>query len=237
MPGPPLDIASIRAFTFDCYGTLVNWERGILDALAPLARAAGVDADPQRLLESYARHESALEEGPYMPYRDVLRHAARRTLADFGVRAQESAADAFAHSLQDWPIFPDTIESLRTLARHAPLVITSNIDDDLFHATRFALHTDFAYVVTAQYCGSYKPNPRHFRVALALLGLAPGEVLHVAQSRYHDIAPARALGMRTCWINRRSGREGSGATPPPPPESTPDVECPDLATLASLVVR
>ncbi len=227
----PFASGQIAALTFDCYGTLIDWESGILAALMPILRDHEQVPPERDVLERYAHHESDLEAGPYMSYRDVLRHTVRRVCGDFGVHLVEDRANVLVQSLPDWPPFPDTVAALRSLAALRPLVVVSNTDDDLFRSTAFTLRTDFTWIVTAQYCRTYKPSPRHFRVALALLGLQPAQVLHVAQSRFHDIRPAKALGVRTCWINRRGDRPGAGATPPPPPDSEPDIELPDLASL------
>jgi 2-haloacid dehalogenase len=137
---------------------------------------------------------------------------------------------ALAASVGDWPPFPDTVEALQALADRFQLVILSNIDDDLFALSARHLGVAFAAIVTAQQVGSYKPDPRNFRALLARLDTAPDRVLHVAQSLFHDIAPANALGLTTVWVNRRHDRPGSGATPPA--TARPDLEVPDLRTLA-----
>lgn len=225
----------IAALTFDCYGTLVDWESGILRALKPLLAVHGVRLDDETLLARYAAYEAAEEGGEYQPYRDVLRGVVGRFAAGAGFTPEEKELDRLPTSLARWPLFADTRGALEALGERLPLVICSNVDDDLFEATQEALGVEFERVVTASYCRSYKPDPRHFRVALALLDLPASRVLHVAQSRFHDIAPARALGMRTAWINRTSRRPGVGVAPPPPAGSEPDLELPDLASLARLV--
>jgi 2-haloacid dehalogenase len=227
-----LDFDRFTYLTFDCYGTLIDWERGILGALRPVLDRHGIAISDDAALELYGELESAAERGPYLPYRDLL-----ATVMDgFGERlgfvpsADERAA--LAMSVGDWPPFPDTVAALRALADRFQLVILSNIDDDLFALSARHLGVAFAAVVTAQQVGSYKPDPRNFRALLARLDAAPDQVLHVAQSLFHDIAPANALGLTTVWVNRRHDWPGSGATPPA--TARPDLEVPDLRTLAHL---
>jgi 2-haloacid dehalogenase len=227
-----LDFDRFTYLTFDCYGTLIDWERGILAALRPVLDRHGIAIADDAALELYGELESAEERGPYRAYRDLL-----ATVMDgFGERlgfvpsADERAA--LAVSVGDWPPFPDTVEALRALTDRFRLVILSNIDDDLFALSARHLGVTFAAVVTAQQVGSYKPDPRNFRTLLARLGTTPDRVLHVAQSLFHDIAPANALGLTTVWVNRRHDRPGSGATPPA--TARPDLEVPDLRTLARL---
>jgi 2-haloacid dehalogenase len=227
-----LDFDRFTYLTFDCYGTLIDWERGILAALRPVLDRHGIAIADDAALELYGELESAAERGPYRAYRDLL-----ATVMDgFGERlgfvpsADERAA--LAVSVGDWPPFPDTVEALRALTDRFRLVILSNIDDDLFALSARHLGVTFAAVVTAQQVGSYKPDPRNFRTLLARLGTTPDRVLHVAQSLFHDIAPANALGLTTVWVNRRHDRPGSGATPPA--TARPDLEVPDLRTLARL---
>jgi len=229
-----LDLRRFDALTFDCYGTLVDWERGILDALGQLFAAHGV-ASPgdDALLERFGRAESEVQAGAFLSYRDVLRAVARRLSAEEGVTASEKETDAFAASVGAWPPFLDTVPALRALAGRYRLAVVSNVDDDLFAGTAARLGVAFDAVVTAQQVGSYKPAPAHFHEALARLRLPRERVLHVAQSLFHDVAPAKALGFACVWVNRRAGRAGSGATPPA--RATPDLEVPDLATLARLV--
>ncbi|MHB8644626.1 MAG: haloacid dehalogenase type II [Thermomicrobiales bacterium] len=227
-----LDFDRVTYLTFDCYGTLIDWERGILTALLPVLDRHGIVESDDATLERFGELESAAEQPPYRPYRDVL-----ATVMDgFGDRLGfvPTAADrgALAASVSDWPPFPDTVAALRALARRFRLVILSNIDDDLFAASARHLGVAFAAVITAQQVGSYKPDPRNFETLLTRLAVRPDQILHVAQSLFHDIAPANALGLTTVWVNRRHDRPGSGATPPA--TARPDLEVPDLATLARL---
>ena len=228
-----LDFGRFDALTFDCYGTLVDWERGILRALAPLFTSRGV-ASPgdDALLERFGRAESDVQAGPFLSYREVLRRVARRLSEEAGFRVSEEETSVFAASVGAWPLFADTVGALRAFAARFRLAVVSNVDDDLFAETAACLGVTFETVVTAQQVRSYKPAPAHFHEVLRRLALPRERVLHVAQSLHHDIAPARALGFACVWVNRRAGRAGSGATPPA--RATPDLEVSDLVTLARL---
>lgn len=219
--------------TFDCYGTLIDWESGIVNAMRPILEAHGVEQTDNQILDLFAELESKIQQPPYRSYRDVL----AAVLDGFGERhgfvPTEDERKAFSGSVVDWPAFPDSVAALADLAEHYKLVILSNVDDDLFQGSAERLQANFADVITAQQVGSYKPDPRNFEVLLERLNVPKSEILHVAQSLFHDIAPANAAGLDTVWINRRHGKEGFGATPPQ--EAQPDLELPDLASLARVV--
>ncbi|HEX5506558.1 MAG TPA: haloacid dehalogenase type II [Thermomicrobiales bacterium] len=218
--------------TFDCYGTLIDWERGILATLRPLLARHDAMLTDDQILELYGEFEAAAEAGPYQPYRDVLAAVVDGFGARLGFNPTAAERDALAASVGDWPAFPDTVDALHALARRYRLAILSNVDDDLFAGSARRLGVDFAAVITAQQVGSYKPDRRNFRAALARLGVPADRVLHVAQSLFHDIAPAKDLGLATLWVNRRHDRPGFGATPPA--TARPDLEVPDLRTLARM---
>jgi 2-haloalkanoic acid dehalogenase type II len=221
------DLDRFEVLTFDCYGTLIDWETGIVAAL----RAAGRwPASDEELLERFAAHEAGAEAGDYRPYREVLEAAARGVARDTGVELSDEAARAFAWSVGDWPAFPDSPEALRRLAERYRLGVITNCDDDLFAASNGRLGVRFDWVITAERVRSYKPNPRHFEVALETIGLPGDRILHVAQSLFHDYVPAKRLGLSTVWIDRRAGRPGSGATPPA--QAEPDATYPTLAAFA-----
>ncbi len=229
-----LDVASFKVLTFDCYGTLIDWESGIATALEDLLTAHGVRASRDEVLELHARFEPALQAGAFRPYREVLAGVVDRFGDHYSFEPTALERAALAESIADWPAFPDTVEALASLARRHRLAILSNIDDDLFARSARRLQVDFAAVVTAQQVGSYKPAPGHFEEALIRLAASRDEVLHVAQSLFHDIAPAKSLGFRTVWVNRRRGQSGGGATPAA--TAIPDLEVVDLAELAALAV-
>jgi 2-haloacid dehalogenase len=231
LPDSPLDPAHFDALTFDCYGRLIDWETGILGALRPLLAAHGMNVtDDTALLELYAQGEAEVEAGEYLPYREVLRRTLRPIAGRLGISLAADEEYALADSVPDWPAFSDTVASLRRLGARYRLAILSNIDDDLFAQTadrHLGGIGQFAAVVTAQQVRSYKPNRAHFEEGARRLGLPPERILHVAQSLYHDVPPALALGMGTVWVKRYEGRPGA-ALPGP---ATPDAAVPDLASL------
>jgi 2-haloacid dehalogenase len=206
-----LDAARYDAVTFDCYGTLIDWESGLLAVLRPLLLRHDVHTVDDYILGFFGAAESRHERGAYRPYREVL----GAVLEDFGQRlaftvTAEQRLD-FAQSVGDWPPFPDTVPALRRLGERFLLAVVSNVDDELFDLTRARLGVAFDHVVTAEQVRAYKPDRKPFLEAIARLGVPKERVLHVAQSRFHDIAPATALGLDTVWIDRRQGR-GGGAT-------------------------
>ncbi len=227
-----LDFDGFDALTFDCYGTLIDWEAGLLAAMRPILAAHGVVATDEELLERYARHEAALEAGPYLRYRDVLARGLAGVAAELGATPTEEELAAFGGSVAAWPAFADSADALGRLKGRFRLAVITNCDDDLFAASNRRLGVTFDEVLTAQQLGSYKPDPRNFHAAFDRLGLPRERILHVAQSLFHDHVPAKALGMTTVWVNRRHDRPGPGATPPA--EARPDLVVPDMATLAEL---
>jgi 2-haloacid dehalogenase len=229
-----LDFDAFDVLTFDCYGTLIDWEAGLLAALRPALAAHGIEAGDDELLQAFARHEAEVEGGPYRPYRQVLGEVLRAMLRHRGAEPSAEEVAAFGGSVADWPAFPDSAAALARLHERFRLGVITNCDDDLFAASEARLGTSFDFLVTAQQAKRYKPNPRGFELMFERVGLPPSRILHVAQSLFHDHVPAKRLGLSTVWVDRRSGREGFGATPPA--EATPDLTVPDMATLASLAV-
>jgi 2-haloacid dehalogenase len=225
-----LDFARFDALTFDCYGTLIDWEAGILAGLRRVLDPHGVAATDDELLETYARAEAELEAGSYRPYREVLGEGLRRVARANGLEATRDEVTAFGGSVGEWPAFPDSAAALGRLAARFRLGVITNCDDDLFAESNRRLDVAFDWVVTAQQVGSYKPDPRNFEIALERIDVPRERVLHVAQSLFHDHVPARKLGIATAWIDRRRGRGGFGATPPA--EATPDLAVADMATFA-----
>lgn len=229
-----MDFAAFDALTFDCYGTLVDWERGILDSLRPILSAHDSSAgEDDAVLERFGRWESRIEADGYRSYRQVLREVLDGFGADLGFRPTEGEREAFAASVAAWPVFGDTVASLRALGSRYRLAIVSNVDDDLFAGSARRLEVEFDQVVTAAQVQAYKPAPDHFDEVLRRLDLPRERVLHVAQSLYHDVAPARKLGFTTVWVNRRAGRPGGGATAAS--EAVPHLEVPDLETLVKRI--
>jgi 2-haloacid dehalogenase len=227
-----IDFTTKRVLTFDCYGTLIDWETGILSALQPILTDHGVTADAERLLALHAELESAAEQGPYAPYRQLLMTVLRGLGERLSFTPSAAEQSQFADAVGDWPPFADTRAALRALRRRFRLAIISNTDDDLFARTNQQLDVTFDWIVTAQQVKSYKPSLNNFREALARIGLPTEQVLHVAQSLFHDHMPAKQVGLETVWINRRHGKAGPGATPIA--DARPDLEVRDLATLVTL---
>ena len=237
--GATMRLRDFSALTFDCYGTLIDWERGILGALRPWAAAHGVEVDDEALLAAFGRAESRREAAdPTAPYPQILAGVLQDLAGEHGVTASPEEAAAFGGSVKDWPAFPDTRDALAYLKQHYKLVIVSNVDRASFRHSNERLGVAFDAIVTAEDAGAYKPALNHFHLALARLadmGVPKDRVLHVAQSLYHDHVPAKRLGLRTMWVNRRAGRaQEGGATPAAPVPVTPDGEVPTLAALADL---
>ena len=225
---------SIRLITFDCYGTLIDWESGMLAALRPLLSRDGRNVPDLQILELYGEIEADLESGPYLPYRQVLAQAAGEIGCRLGIEVSGEQSSAFAESLTNWKPFIDTVSALQALAKRFRLGIISNVDDDLFAETRKKLApVEFDFVVTAQQMQSYKPAQRNFEEAIRRSGLSKDQILHAGQSLYHDIAPANALGIRNVWVNRPSIRPGSGAAKPG--TAKPDYEVRTLGMLSALL--
>jgi 2-haloacid dehalogenase len=228
-----IDFARTQVLTFDCYGTLIDWEAGILSAIRPVFRAHSVEVSDGSVLELYGSLESSAESGAYRPYREILREVMVGMGKTFEFEPTPIELDALANSVGDWPAFADTPTALEALKKRFKLGIISNIDDDLFAASNRHLGVTFDWVITAQQAHSYKPSTHNFRIALDRIGLPQEQVVHVAQSLFHDHVPAKSLGLTTVWVNRRAGKSGPGATPPA--NAQPDLEVPDLQTLASLL--
>ena len=226
----PFDFGRFEVLSFDCYGTLIDWETGILRGLREVL-VNGEAADDDDLLAEFARAEAATEAGSYRRYREILGRAIREVGRGLGIEPTGEQAAAFADSVGDWPAFPDSAAALARLSSRFRLAVITNCDDDLFARSQARLQVAFDWVITAQQVGSYKPNPRNFEYAFEKIGLPRERILHVAQSLFHDHVPAKKLGMTTVWINRRHDRPGSGATPPA--EATPDLTFPDMATFAN----
>lgn len=226
-----LDYGRFEAITFDCYGTLIDWETGILAGLRSALGSSAIDAPDETILEEYASAEAALEAGPYRRYREIVGAALGRVAAAHGIVATADAMARFGQSVADWPAFPDSAAALARLAGRFRLGVLTNCDDDLFAASNRRLGVSFDWIVTAEQARGYKPRVANFELLLERLALPPDRILHVAQSLFHDHAPAQALGLRSVWIDRRHGRPGSGATPPA--EARPDATFHDMAAFAA----
>jgi 2-haloacid dehalogenase len=222
------------ALTFDCYGTLIDWETGILAAAQPVLAAHGVALGDEDLLEAFGRHEARLEAGEYRTYREVLAESLRGVAAEHGVKPTDEQLAAFSESVADWPAFADSPAALSRLAGRFGLGVITNCDDDLFARSNERLGVAFDWIVTAQQARGYKPGMRPFDLAFETIDVPRQRILHVAQSLFHDHVTAKRIGMTTVWIDRRGGRDGTGATPPA--DATPDLVAPDMASFAALAV-
>ncbi|MBE2315967.1 haloacid dehalogenase type II [Solirubrobacter sp. CPCC 204708] len=225
-----MDFGAFDALTFDCYGTLIDWETGILNALRPVLDHHGASREDETLLEFFAHHEAALEAGPYQRYREILAGALRGIGTDLSFEPTTEEQETFGGSVVDWPAFEDSAAALQRLKQRFRLGVITNCDDDLFAASNEKLQVEFDWVITAQQAEGYKPRIENFDYAFARIDTPRERILHVAQSLFHDHVPAKALGMTTVWIDRRAGRDGGGATPPA--AAVPDMTFNDLASFA-----
>jgi len=229
-----LDFDRFEILTFDCYGTLINWEAGILPALHRILAAHGKKLDDALLLKLYGDFEMLSEQGDFHPYRVVLESVVRRFGANLGFTPTAEEAASLPNSLPTWQPWPDTVAALRRLKTKFRLAILSNVDDDLFAATRPLLGVDFDEVITAQQARAYKPSLKLFELALSRIHAPAHRVLHVGQSIFHDVVPAQSLGLATVWVNRPSARPGVGAVKAA--DAKPDLTVSTLEELAALAV-
>ena len=227
-----LNFDDIKVLTFDCYGTLIDWEGGILSALKPLLSRSGTVLPDSELLRLYGRFErEAQGRADFVNYRTVLRMVAKNLSGRLNLDLKPQEENVLSESIADWLPFADTVAALKRLKERFRLGILSNVDDELFRPSQTRMEVPFDWVITSEQLGSYKPAERNFLQAIAKMEIDPGQHVHVAQSLYHDIVPAGALGIKTVWVNRR------GAASTPTPEATPDLETPDLQTLVKIIFQ
>jgi len=228
-----MKLTDYKVLTFDCYGTLIDWESGIFTALQPLLERVSENPGRDAALELFAVHETAQELAtPGMPYPELLSNVHARMGEHWGVNRDTALEATFGQSVEDWPAFPDSAEALAYLKQHYQLVILSNVDRQSFAASNEKLRVAFDAIYTAEDIGSYKPNPRNFEYMLEHLkqrGLEKGDILHTAQSLHHDHVQATAFGLATNWIDRRRESEGYGATVPPEADVRIDFHFPSMA--------
>jgi 2-haloalkanoic acid dehalogenase type II len=231
-----MKLSDFRVLTFDCYGTLIDWESGIYAGLQPLLHKGDITLGRDAVLETFARHESDQEAvTPGMIYSDVLAEVHRRLAAEWDIAATEAEHRRFGASVPDWPAFDDSTAALEYLKRHYKLVILSNVDRASFSGSNRRLGVEFDAIYTAQDVGSYKPAPANFEYMLEHLGaLGHGkhDILHTAQSLFHDHAPAKKFGLASAWIDRRHDQQGWGATMQPPEGAAYDFRFPTLIAMA-----
>lgn len=209
-------LTDFKVLTFDCYGTLIDWESGMVEALKPLTSRAAAPLSRNAVLEAHARHESAQQaQTPAKPYSELLAIVCKRLAEEWGVAASWAECMAYGRSVRDWPAFPDSAGALQYLKKFYKLVILSNVDNESFGFSNEKLGIEFDAIYTAEDIGFYKPDLANFRYMLGHLesnGVKPGEILHTAESLFHDHKPANAMGLASCWIWRRHGDQGFGAT-------------------------
>jgi len=228
-----LDFSRFEYLSFDCYGTLIDWESGILGYLRPLLKSKGCRVSDGEILSLYSTFEPKEQTAQYRIYRDVLASIVRDFACEFSFQVNGEEANGLADSIRAWEPFPDTVSALKRLKSRYKLAVLSNIDDDLFALTAPKLGVQLDCVVTAQQVQSYKPSLRNFETLLNRLGVEKGRLLHVAESLYHDVLPAQALGIATVWVNRRQGRTAAATRLV---AAEPDIEVPTVAALADLAV-
>ena len=228
-----MDFSRFKVMTFDCYGTLIDWETGIFGALRPVIAAHGKQLSDSELLQLYSELEAEAESGVFIDYREVLKNVVRGFGERLGFRPSEKDVQSLPESLANWPAFPDTVAALRRLKSKYRLAIMSNVDDDLFANTRPKLGVDFDAVITAQQAQAYKPSLKMFELAQKRIGADRCEWLHAGQSLYHDVEPAQSLEIATVWVNRPSPRPGGAAKGA---EVHPDLQVASMAQLAELAV-
>jgi 2-haloacid dehalogenase len=228
-----LDFSRFRVITFDCYGTLIDWESGILGALRPILFAHHAQMDDSEILRLYGEFEAEAEAGEYRSYREVLRDVVTRFGRRLNFEPTSPEQDSLPESMKNWEPFADSIPALRQLKSALQVGIISNVDDDLFAATERKLQTDFDFVITAGQAGAYKPSLKIFELAQKKLDVNRSEWVHAGQSVYHDVIPAQSLGLATVWVNRSSLRPNIGAVRHG--DAQPDATVTSLADLARLV--
>ncbi len=229
-------LTDFKALTFDTYGTLIDWEAGIHAALAPLLTQTSVSRD--KALEEFAAAESVLEESrPDMIYSDILRTAYGTLAQQWNVEASAEQVETFGNSVKDWPAFDDAPSALAYLKQHYKMITLTNCDRESYKGSSQRLGFEWDAIYTAQDVGSYKPAPRNFDYLLEHLeadfGIGKGDILHTAQSLFHDHVPATAYGLSTAWIDRRKDQGGFGATMPPTGDYRIDFHFGSMAEMAA----
>lgn len=233
-------LTDFKVLTFDCYGTLIDWESGMVEALRPLTGKVGRSLTRDEILEAHAVHESSQQrQTPAKPYRELLPIVFKRLAEQWGVSVTHEECAAYGRSVGDWPAFEDSPGALQYLKTFYKLVILSNVDNQSFEGSKKRLRVEFDAVVTAEDAGSYKPDPRNFeymmqRLGAGLAGTAYGkqDTLHVAESLFHDHKPANEFGLACCWIHRRHQDRGFGATMHPGDMPRTDFKFTGMAALA-----
>ena len=230
-----MKLSNFKALTFDVYGTLIDWETGMVNGLRPLTDQLSQTKSRDEILEAHAFHESTTQRfTPAMNYRDILATVYKRLAEEWGLKASWSACQTYGCSVEHWPAFPDSAEALAYLKQHFRLVVLSNVDNASFAFSNAKLGSPFHATYVAQDVGSYKPHLRNFEYMLenlSRLGIGMSDILHTAESMFHDHGPANAMGLANCWIYRRFDQEGFGATMNPGEMPTYDLRFNSMAEL------
>ena len=228
-----MKLTDFEALTFDCYGTLIDWESGILAAIAPLRSKCSSRMSDDDVLAAHGAIETAQQQQtPAMPYPRILATVYRRLAELWNVSVTWDECVRYGQSVKDWPAFPDSAEALRYLSQHYRLFILSNVDNESFSASNAKLGIDFDGIYTAEDIGTYKPAETNFSYMLdnlSKLGVDKTNILHTAESLYHDHVPANTIGLRSCWINRRQGSDGGGASGRPEKMPSTDFQFESMA--------
>ncbi|WP_346893458.1 HAD-IA family hydrolase [uncultured Roseibium sp.] len=234
-----MELKEFKILTFDVVGTLIDFEAGIVNYIRPIAERSGVDVDDETILLAYGKAEGIEHERtPGLPFTEMMEPCYLAMASELGLECDDASRDGFRKSIPDWPAFPDSVAALKRLSRHFRLVAMTNSDNWAYGCFSATLGEPFDSKVTAEDVESCKPDPQFFGFARGLqspLGFRKADYLHVAQSQFHDIGVAKALGYKTCWIQRRKGREGFGASPEPTEVTAPDYHFASLAELADAV--
>ena len=231
-----MKLTDFKVLTLDCYGTLIDWERGMIDGLKPLTRRAARDLTADAILEAHARHESFQQlKTPSKPYREILAVVYRRLAEDWGVPASWDECLAYGRTIAKWPAFHDSAGALLYLKKHYKLVMLSNIDNESFAASNAKLQVEFDAIYTSEDIGSFKPSQLNFDYLFEKLkhqGYEKSDILHVAESMFHDHEPANKCGLASCWIYRRFDQPGFGAALKPSEMPSYDFRFNSMADLA-----
>ncbi len=229
-------LTDFNTLTFDCYGTLIDWESGMVEALKPLTDRVKTPLTRNAVLEAHARHESSQQlYTPAKRYSELLAVVYKRLAEEWGVPASVEECVRYGHSVRNWPAFPDTAGALQYLKKYYKLVILSNVDNETFSYSNRKLGVEFDAIYTAEDIGSYKPSLRNFDYMLEKLagcGIPKEKILHTAESMFHDHKPANQIGLASCWIYRRHNDEGFGATMNPGDMPKFDFKFTSMADLA-----
>ena len=232
----PIKLTDFKVLSFDCYGTLIDWERGMGEALKPLLARTDRILTRDQVLEAHARHEASLEaEFPSSRYADLLVLVHDRMAREWGVEPVPEESRAYGRSIKDWPAFVDSAASLQYLKKYYKLAMLSNVDRESFKFSQAKLQVEWDYVFTAEDVGAYKPDPRTFEYMLRHLerdGIRKEDILHTSESLFHDLGPAARIGLTSAWIHRRAGKKGTGATFPPEKMPQYDFRFTSLAKMA-----